>query len=91
MGAEIYNRAARAIKTGAVAVALVIGGAVPAAGGIEILEVRINPNGEDTGNNGHLNREYVFVENTGKASGRCAGGSSTTEDGTTSIASPTAS
>lgn len=53
------------LKTIAVALAVVVGAAAPAAAGIEILEIRFNPNGKDTGKNAHLNREYVFVENTG--------------------------
>ena len=40
-------------------------GAAPATASMEIRRVQFDPFGEDTGSNRHLNREYIYLVNTG--------------------------
>ncbi len=39
--------------------------ATPASAKVEIKEIAFNPKGADDGSNRHLNKEYVFLKNTG--------------------------
>lgn len=56
-------RLARCILATAVSVVLIAGS--PAGAGIKIKRVQFNPSGPDSGANWHLNREYVYLVNTG--------------------------
>ena len=40
-------------------------GAAPANAAVEIRRIQFDPSGEDTGSNRHLNREYIYLVNTG--------------------------
>lgn len=44
---------------------LFIAFAAPAQAAIEIRRINFNPDGRDNGDNSHLNREYVYLVNTG--------------------------
>ena len=52
----------------ATAVVVLISGAAPAFGAIELTRINYNPAGRDTGTRAHLNKEVVVVTNTGSRS-----------------------
>ena len=48
-----------------VVTAVLVAFAAPAHAAIEIRSINFNPDGRDTGENSHLNREYVYLVNSG--------------------------
>ena len=46
-------------------VAVLLTTAAPATAAIEIKRINFDPAGRDTGTNAHLNREYIYLVNTG--------------------------
>lgn len=49
----------------AVVTAVLVAFAAPAHAAIEIRSINFNPDGRDTGENSHLNREYLYLVNSG--------------------------
>lgn len=47
------------------ALALLAALPAPASAGIEIRKIAFDPKGPDSGTNAHLNKEFVYLENTG--------------------------
>ncbi len=55
------------------AACLLFAATVPASGKIVITRINFDPKGRHTGNNGHLNREYVSIWNSGERARRLRG------------------
>lgn len=49
----------------AVMASVLVVSAAPAHASVEIRRINFNPDGRDTGDNSHLNREFVYLVNTG--------------------------